>query len=345
LNSALRVRGLGYRYGSAWVFKDLSFDLEGGHRRLVLGPSGSGKTTLLRLLAGLEIPTLGSIDWGLENWSVAGGLLCAADKRRVALVFQDLALWPHMTVKESLLFVSTGTAKERTDQAQRLLSAFGIEAKGQAYAHELSGGEKQRAALVRALCQNPRLLLLDEALAQLETPLRRSLVHDLLNYLDEKRATSAIFVTHQHSEALLFSDQFLALDGGQLCASGSLSTELREPSSLAAARLLDLGQIIPGVVKGNLAESVLGMVRFRVHGEHSQALDHLSLLVRPQDLSVEADPEGEAVVVGLENFESGSLVVIVTLKGVLFRAFSAALLSRGSRVTCHVLGSLLAFKS
>jgi iron(III) transport system ATP-binding protein len=337
LGPSLTITELSCKFAGTknWALKGLSFNLEAGHRMLVLGPSGSGKTTLLRLIAGLEQPSAGTIEWRGKQWSSSGRSFhhVPPEGRGIGLVFQDLALWPQMTVKESLLFVARGSRQEKNLEAKRVAEAFAIEGRWDRYPHELSGGEKQRLALARALCQKPQLLLLDEALAQLDASLRRSILEDLLTFLDEKKEMAALFVTHHQSEALLFSDDFLALEAGQRVGLGSLQARIRDPGTVALARILDVGEIVSGEVKENQVETVLGLVNFRFSEEPSLRPSRLSLLVKAEDLSVEVSAQGEGVIVGLESVHGDHSVVLISHKNQLFRAYSKThVLARGTRV-------------
>lgn len=325
------------------VLKKISFELAPGERALVLGPSGSGKTTLLRALAGLERPSSGTISLGSTVWSKSGKLLLAPEKRRVGYVFQQLALWSQMTVLESLLFVSPYPRKEANDKAKRLAEAFGIGAKLGRYPHELSGGEAQRLALARALCQEPGFLLLDEALAKLDASLRRGILHDLLTYLDGDKELRALFVTHQKAEAHLFSDRVLLLDQGELIADGSLTELTREPTSERVVSLLDLGTILEGSVKENQAETVLGLVNFRFCGEPIQSGCRLALLLRSRDWIFEDAADGEASVVGIESYDGQDCVVTIEFAGRLFQGLSKEPYSRGTKVRWTFKDALRAF--
>ena len=322
------------RYGKAAPnsLKDCSFSLEPGERALVLGPSGSGKTTLFRALAGLERPFEGTIRLGSECWSEGRKIFVAAEHRRVGFVFQQLALWSQMTVQQSLVFVSKRSRRESELEAKRLSEVFGMGAKYHCYPHELSGGEAQRLALARALCQDPRFLLLDEALAKLDAPLRRGILHDLLTYLDDEKNLSALFVTHQKSEAHLFSDRVMVLDRGELQVDGSLKELSKEPARKQVAELLDLGAILEGTVKERQAETVLGLVDFRFLGEPFQSGDRLSLLLRPRDWIFEEASEGLGVVTGLESYDGCESVVSVNIAGQLFQGRSKEPYMRGTKV-------------
>lgn len=321
-----------YEAGGPEVLKELSFELGPGERCLILGPSGSGKTTLLRILAGLERPSAGELRLGDQIWSRASKLLVPPEKRRVGYVFQQLALWSQMTVLESLVFVSPHPRKEAKDKARRLGEAFKIGPKMNCFPRELSGGEAQRLALARALCQEPRFLLLDEALAKLDAPLRRGILHDLLSFLDEDKELRALFVTHQKAEAHLFSDRVILLDGGRLCAEGSMTELTREPRTVKAATLLDLGVVLEGQIKENQAETVLGLVNFRFFREPSSGPDRLSLLLRPMDWIFEKDEAGEATVVGLESYDGRDCVIMVEIRGRLFRGLSKEAYARGTKL-------------
>lgn len=200
----LRLASVTKRYGGGGGIADLSLDISASESIVVLGPSGSGKTTLLRLIAGLERPDRGEI-W-LDGRKVAepGRNIVAANGRRIGFVFQDLALWPHLTVRGNLEFVADSTGIERATRARAVndvLRLCRIEPTFlDRYPHQLSGGEQQRVALARALVGSPRLLLLDEPFASLDPDLREILRGELAS-VQRQLQVAAIYVTHDPHDA------------------------------------------------------------------------------------------------------------------------------------------------
>jgi iron(III) transport system ATP-binding protein len=214
----LHLVGVAKRYGSQPVVDHVSLDVASGDVVVILGPSGCGKTTLLRLIAGLEVPDDGEIWLDDRRVSERGRRLVPPHQRRVGFVFQDLALWPHLTVRENLAFVmgSVGTAKETRDERVReLLALVRIDTLANRYPHELSGGEQQRAALARALVGQPRLLLLDEPFSSLDPDLRATLRSELAR-LQHTLHVTTVYVTHDREDAAVLPDCVIEMRAGQI---------------------------------------------------------------------------------------------------------------------------------
>jgi iron(III) transport system ATP-binding protein len=217
----LRLTGITRRYDGHGGVADVALDVEEGESVVIIGPSGSGKTTLLRLVAGLERPDAGAI-W-LDGREVArpGRNIVAAHERRVGFVFQDLALWPHLTVRGNLEFVAESSAvakvqrADRIDEVLRLCRVEPVFARR--YPHELSGGEQQRVALARALVGAPRLLLLDEPFSSLDPELRADLRTELASLRRQLRLTT-ICVTHDADDAAILADRTIAMRTGRVAS-------------------------------------------------------------------------------------------------------------------------------
>jgi ABC-type Fe3+/spermidine/putrescine transport system ATPase subunit len=216
----LRVAGVTKRFGRHAAVDGLTVDVAVGETLVVIGPSGCGKTTLLRLIAGLERPDAGEI-W-LDGRLVAapGRTLVPPHERRLGFVFQDLALWPHLTVGEHLEFVmgSAGTSpSERGERSREILALVRIEGLAGRHPHELSGGEQQRVALARALVARPQLLLLDEPFSNLDPDLRIALREDL-GRLRRVLQVTTICVTHDREDAAALADRVIELRQGRIHA-------------------------------------------------------------------------------------------------------------------------------
>ena len=196
------------------VLKDISFSLPKGERLVILGPSGCGKTTILRLICGFLTPVKGSISIFGQVVSKDGKCLVPTEKRGLSMVFQDLALWPHMSVWENLDFVLKAKGllqKRRKNEIKKMLELVGLLPFKDRRPHELSGGQQQRVALARALVVRPRLLLLDEPFSSLHKALKMELCSELLAF-QERYGFSMIHVTHDEEEArVLASVPFLRL--------------------------------------------------------------------------------------------------------------------------------------
>jgi ABC-type sugar transport system ATPase subunit len=214
----LSIRNVAKRFGAHDAVNGISMDIERGTLAVIVGPSGCGKTTLLRLIAGLEVPDSGEI-W-LAGREVSGPrqVLVPPNERGIGFVFQDLALWPHMTVQKNLEFVleSGGVPKpERAARAREGLRLVRIDMLARRYPHQLSGGEQQRVALARALVGRPQLLLLDEPLSSLDPDLRVALRKEFLE-LQRASNVTTVYVTHDREDATTLADCLIEMRAGRI---------------------------------------------------------------------------------------------------------------------------------
>lgn len=216
----LRIAGVIKRYGHRAAVADVSVHVDPGEVMVLFGPSGCGKTTLLRLIAGLERPDAGEIWLDGRVVARAGRNLVPPHDRRLGFVFQDLALWPHLTVRENLDFVMGSASiapSERAARARETLALVRIDALAERHPHELSGGEQQRAALARALVGRPQLLLLDEPFSSLDPDLRAALREEVAGLQRTLQLTS-IYVTHDRDDAQALADRIVEMQHGRIVA-------------------------------------------------------------------------------------------------------------------------------
>jgi ABC-type Fe3+/spermidine/putrescine transport system ATPase subunit len=208
------------RFGSHQAVNSVSLEVAAGDAVVILGPSGCGKTTLLRLIAGLEIPDSGEIWLAGAQAAGAGRSMMATHERDIGFVFQDLALWPHLTVQRSLNFVLESVRMPRADRAaraQEVLKLVRIEQLSRRYPHELSGGEQQRVALARALVGQPRVLLLDEPFSSLDPELRDALRSELAR-LQRTLHVTTVYVTHDQGDAAALANCIIEMRAGRIVA-------------------------------------------------------------------------------------------------------------------------------
>jgi ABC-type Fe3+/spermidine/putrescine transport system ATPase subunit len=213
----LETRAVTKRRGRRAVVDAVSLVVQSGEYMVILGPSGGGKTTLLRLIAGLETPDEGEVWLDGRRVSAARQIIVPAHQRHLGFVFQDLALWPHMTIQQHLSFVlkpADVPVAERPARVRDALIRTRIDQMGERYPHQLSGGEQQRAALARAIVTRPRLLLLDEPLSNLDPALRSELRQELAQIRQELRLT-VVHVTHDRDEAAELADRVLHMRAGK----------------------------------------------------------------------------------------------------------------------------------
>ena len=214
----LSIRHVSKRLGAHQALDGVSLDVGYGEAVAVLGPSGSGKTTLLRLIAGLEEPDEGEVWIGGIQVAAARQQLVAPYERGIGYVFQDLALWPHLTVHEHLNFVleSMKVARgKRTERIRATLEMARVPALAARYPDQLSGGEQQRVALARALVGHPRLILMDEPLSSLDADLRAAVREELVNLQRSLRVTT-LYVTHDTQDATILADRILEMRAGSV---------------------------------------------------------------------------------------------------------------------------------
>ena len=214
---ALECRGLSKRFGEVHALHNLDLAVPAGHVLAVLGPSGCGKTTALRLIAGFEQPDAGTISLSGRVVS-GGGKFVAPENRRVGMVFQEGALFPHLNVERNIAFGLSGKDRQN-GRVDDVLDLIGLADLRNRMPHELSGGQQQRVALGRALAPQPALLLLDEPFANLDAKLRDQVRRDVLEIIRSSRSTT-IFVTHDQEEALFVGDTVAVMNQGRLEQTG-----------------------------------------------------------------------------------------------------------------------------
>jgi ABC-type Fe3+/spermidine/putrescine transport system ATPase subunit len=224
------------RYGKTTALQAVSLELREGEILCLLGPSGSGKTTLLRLVAGLERLDGGSIRLGGAIVDMAGGPFVPPQQRQLGMVFQDYALWPHLSALDNvaLPLYRLGRSRARA-QAHAMLADVGLANLADRQPHQLSGGQQQRVALARALAVRPRLLLCDEPLSNLDAALREEL-RELIASQVRAHGISALYITHDHREALALADRIAVMTQGQMLQIDSVQALLEQPASACVAR-------------------------------------------------------------------------------------------------------------
>lgn len=224
-------------FGSRKAVDEVSLTLEPGEITALIGQSGSGKTTLLRLLAGMERPDAGRVLSGMVELSGPSAFV-PIEKRKIGLVFQDFALFPHLTVVENVMFGLRALPKaDRSPCAEKWIDALGLSHRREAYPHHLSGGEQQRTAIARALAPEPVAILLDEPFSGLD-PAMRDQVREAALHAVRKAGIPSLLVTHDASEALVHADKIAVIADGKLLQTGTPETVYKSPTSLATATAL-----------------------------------------------------------------------------------------------------------
>jgi iron(III) transport system ATP-binding protein len=312
----------------------LTLAVERGEILALLGPSGCGKTTTLRVIAGFEVPDEGRVM--IDGRVVAEGragraFTVAPDQRSVGMVFQDYALFPHLTVEGNVAFGLhhyPRTARRR--RVEDVLGLVGLSHLMRWYPHELSGGEQQRVALARALAPSPALLLLDEPFSNLDADLRAQMRDEVEKVL-RSTGTTAIFVTHDQEEAFTIADRVGVLNRGRLEQVGLPETIYHRPATRFVAGFVGAADFVPGLVTGEGLVTEVGVfanVDGRAPGEK------VSVMVRPDDVTFEPRDDGESIIVRRAFRGSETLYVVALPSGRQLHASqpSSALHVAGTRV-------------
>jgi iron(III) transport system ATP-binding protein len=263
--SILKVEGLTKSYGDVKALDNVSFEFERGILSFV-GPSGCGKTTLLRSIAGLEVPDAGSISIdGKVHTSIERGILVPPYSRQIGFVFQNYALWPHMTVFANAAFalkLKKLPAEEIRRRVLATLELVGLQQKEDRYPSQLSGGQQQRVALARSLVMEPRLILLDEPLSNLDAKLREEMRVELKKLI-KKVGISALYVTHDQEEAFVISDKVIVMNGGKMLQYGSPDEIYNRPEDPFVASFIGHSTLVDGkIVSVNNGDCVVMIPEF-----------------------------------------------------------------------------------
>ncbi len=280
----LEVDNLTVSYGDYPAVVDLSLNIGNGIIGCLVGPSGCGKTTLLRAVAGSQAPAAGSVVLGGQRVSVPGRVL-PPEQRKVGMVIQDLALFPHLSVAENIAFglKSQGRRRQREQRTAALLDLIGLAELRSVFPHELSGGQQQRAAIARAMAPGPRLLLMDEPFSSLDPELRETLPRELRDIFREDGVT-ALLVTHDQAEAFAMADEIGVMRAGRLEQWATAYRLYHEPATRFVADFIGEGVMLPGtVVDKRSVETELGTIHGKVPAECAPG-SPVDILLRPDDV-------------------------------------------------------------
>jgi len=293
----LELQQLDHAYGNHKVVDGLSLELAPGKIGCLLGPSGCGKTTVLRCIAGFERPDRGVIRVGGEQVS-GPGLHVATEQRRIGMVFQNYALFPHLSVAANIAFGLQALAPaRRTSRVEQLLVLVGLSSQAGKYPHELSGGQQQRVALARALAPRPRLLLLDEPFSSLDVDLRERLAAEVGAIL-RAEGTTAVLVTHDQHEAFAMADEVGVMQHGRIQQWDTPYNLYHRPLNRFVADFVGQGAFVPGeVLAGGTIRIGLGeLPRPAAGAAQWQGGDRVSVLLRPDDIVHDDDSQVKAEV-------------------------------------------------
>jgi iron(III) transport system ATP-binding protein len=291
---SVQLTGVSRSFGLTRAVDDVTVEVVAGEIFGVLGPSGSGKTTLLRLIAGFERPDSGTVTVGGKRMASEAGWV-PPERRRIGMVFQDYALFPHLTVERNVAF---GCARDDRDAPRQALELVGLQHKADKHPHELSGGERQRVALARALAPGPDVVLLDEPFSSLDAGLRGELRREVELILRDAGAT-AILVTHDQEEALTLADRLALMRDGRIVQIGPPEEVYALPAERWAAQFVGEVNVLPGVLRGEAVHTEVGSFDLARPAE-GEARSSVHVAVRPEQLEFRAGREPNAEVLERE---------------------------------------------
>ncbi|WKZ82117.1 MAG: ABC transporter ATP-binding protein [Acidimicrobiia bacterium] len=301
MSDAIVCRSVGKAYGGVTALHGFDLTVPAGQILSLVGPSGSGKTTALRVIAGFERPDSGTVVIAGDT-VVDDAVFLPPERRRVGMVFQDFALFPHMSVGGN---VGYGLGREgRVERVAGVLAMVGLAGMEHRMPHELSGGEQQRVALARALAPSPAVVLLDEPFSNLDAPQREKVRREVRGILTEARAT-AVFVTHDQEEALAVSDVMAVMRAGSVVQSAAPHDLYRNPRDRWVAEFLGEGEFIEGTVGVGVVETPLG--RFPAD---TGLTGQVEVLIRPEFVRLGAEEGALALVVDREFYGHDQLVTL-----------------------------------
>ncbi|MEM7346569.1 MAG: ABC transporter ATP-binding protein [Chloroflexota bacterium] len=336
----IRIENVSKNYGQTRAVIDLDLNIRKSAITVLLGRSGCVNTTTLRLVAGLEKPDAGDI-WIGEQQVSGNQVWVSATQRKIGMVFQDYALFPHLSVAQNIEFgipqLSSADRKKRVATLLDLVGLIGLEDR---YPHQLSGGQQQRVALARALAPSPTVMLLDEPFSNLDASLRQSMREDVRKILHEAEVTT-IFVTHDQEEALRLADELIVMEGGRLLQNGAPETVYRYPANLKVAQFLAKVNVLSGEAKQGSVETSLG--HLPLHDPH--LVGAVDVVLLPEAISLVPDPQSTTVVDDISYFGFHQLVTLKLEQGQMLQArtWSHANIAVGDNVQATVDTPVVAF--
>ncbi len=335
MSCALSIQDLTCKYDqNTTVLESLSLEVEHGEIVCLLGASGCGKTTLLKAIAGLLPLSSGTmslncmtIDDG-ENWT-------PPEQRNIGMIFQDYALFPHLTVEQNVAFGLKGcSAEEKCSKVTEMLELVHLQDFGERYPHQLSGGQQQRVAIARSLAYKPDLLLLDEPFSNIDTQVRHELIGEIRKIF-KKQGVTAIFVTHSREEAFAFADKMAVMNHGVIEQYGTAGELYYKPSSKFVADFLGGGSYLAAKrISESEFSTELGVVEAQAQ-QHIELEANCELLLRPQHVQIAATEESSVTVLE-QQFMGDHCRYVIDAGGSKLLASSAEPLSIGQMVSVKV---------
>jgi iron(III) transport system ATP-binding protein len=337
VSTVLSIQAISKAIAGNQILKNLSLDVQEHEFVAILGSSGSGKTTLLRLISGFDSPDSGEIQIGGQQ-VFAKGVNVSAEERRVGYVPQDAALFPHLSVAKNIEFgLNKLPAAQRSARVAELLKLVDLVGYEDRMPDQLSGGQRHRVALARALAPKPQLILLDEPFSSLDAELRVRLREDVRNVIT-KTGTTAILVTHDQEEALSIASRVAILRDGEFAQIGNPSEIYQAPADVEMATFLGDSVIINGVIKDDKVVTDLGLLT-PLNKVANGATGRVA--IRPENFYLQPNPKGEGEVIGRQYFGHDALVEVKLPKLVIqARANGPFAPEIGMKVTVWVRGQV-----
>lgn len=329
----IRLQGVSKYYGLTGAVIDLDLTIRKSAITVLLGHSGCGKTTTLRIIAGLEQPDSGNV-WIGDQQVCGNQIWVSATQRQIGMVFQDYALFPHLTVAQNIAFgIPNIKGANRRNRIAEQLALVGLSGMEDRYPHQLSGGQQQRVALARALAPSPDVLLLDEPFSNLDASLRQTMREEVRSILHEAEVTT-IFVTHDREEALRLADELVIMDEGRMLQKGAPEDVYRYPTSLQVAQFLAKVNVLAGEANHGVVETALGQLSLH----NPDLVGDVDVVLFPEAISLRSDPNGIALVDEVSYFGFHQLVTLRLETGQTLQArtWSQADISVGNRVHATV---------
>ena len=336
----IRCTDLSKRFGEVQAVDGVNLSLRSGQFMALLGPSGCGKTSTLRLIAGFETPDSGTIEIGGDVVSSPKRFI-PPERRSIGMVFQEYALFPHLSVGENIAFgLGRGVDKRaRTAEALELVGLPNLEAR---LPHELSGGQQQRIALARALAPNPALILLDEPFSNLDASLRVQVRSEIRRILRQVEAT-VVFVTHDQEEALSLADEVAVMMDGAIAQVDAPQRLYRHPTTRAVAEFVGDTNFLQGEARSDVVDCALGQLPLA-----QNLTGKVDVMLRPEDIQLDRAEDGEVEIIDRQYFGHDQLVHLRLATGQHLQSrmlSSAGDFEPGQRANVKILDHVIAYEA